>query len=150
MNSFFLPLNAPFEKELSFVLLDFFYFLFFLLWWSSANNAISRFCCSKKAAADNLQQWLPLTIIQERGRRAHVHAEQGSPVHPALLPLGAAGRGECAHTASEPANPQTIRRGSWINKLEPPNCKHFNISVDDAVKNYFPHRSVIYKSQPRH
>lgn len=124
--------------------------LFFFLWWSSANNVISRFSCSKKAAADNLQQCLPLTVILQRERRARVHAEQGSPTHPLLLQLEAAERGGCAHSASEPENQQMVRRGRWINKLEPPNCECLSITVDDPVKNSFPHRAVIYKSQARH
>lgn len=79
-----------------------------------------------------------------------MHAEQGSPVHPVLLQLEAAEKGGYAHSALEPENPQKVRRGCWINKPEPPNCKLLNITVDDPEKNSFPHRAVIYKSQARH
>lgn len=123
---------------------------FFFLWWSSANNVISRFPCSKKAAADNVQQWLCLIIVLRMERRARVHTEQGSPTRLVLLQLEAVERGGCVHSASEPENPQTVRRGWWINKLEPRNCERLSVTVDDLGKSSFPHRAVIYKSQARH
>lgn len=70
--------------------------------------------------------------------------------HPVLLQLEAAETGGYAHSALEPENPQKVRRDRWINKPEPPNCKHLNITADDPEKNSFLRRVVIYKSQARH